>query len=145
MQEGAMGSQRTEEAAKLATFGRRKVTPRVCVADSKQHIRTFLGEALEELGFITCGCMQVGDLGALVDAQLPDLVVLGLSGGGIEAGEILKVLANKEFQGKVLLLGPRDSYVVEAVRELGNELGIAMLPMLATPFSIEGLRDSVIA
>jgi DNA-binding NtrC family response regulator len=105
------------------------------VVDSKQHIRTFLAEALEELGFITCECVQVSELGVLLDAQpQPDLVVLGLSSGGIAAGEILKVLANREFDGKVLLLGPRDSYVVEAVRELGNELGIAMLPTLVTPF-----------
>jgi EAL domain-containing protein (putative c-di-GMP-specific phosphodiesterase class I) len=141
--EGVMEHQKPNEAARLTTFGRRKVTPRVCVADGKQHIRTFLGEALEELGFITCECTQVSNLGALVDAQLPDLLVLGLSGGGIAAGEMLKVLANKEFQAKVLLLGPRDSYVVEAVRELGNELGIVMLPTLVTPFSSEGLRDSV--
>ena len=102
-----------------------------------------MGEALEELGFITCECMQVSDLGALLDVQLPDLVVLDLSGGGGAAGEMLEVLANKEFSGKVLLLGPRDSYVVEAVRELGNQLRIAMLPTLVTPFSSETLRDCV--
>jgi hypothetical protein len=51
-------------------------------------------------------------LGAQLDLQLPDLVVLDLSGGGGAAGEMLEVLANKEFSGKVLLLGPRDSYVV---------------------------------
>src|ERR1700680_1734670 len=87
--EGVMEHQKPNEAARLTTFGRRKVTPRVCVADSKQHIRTFLGEALEELGFITCECTQVSNLGALVDAQLPDLLVLGLSSGGIAAGEML--------------------------------------------------------
>jgi DNA-binding response OmpR family regulator len=99
--EGVMDHEGTKESAKLTTFGRRKVTPRVCIADSKQHIRTFLEEALEELGFITCECTQVSTLGALIDAQLPDLLVLGLSGGGIAAGEMLKVLANKEFQSKV--------------------------------------------
>jgi EAL domain-containing protein (putative c-di-GMP-specific phosphodiesterase class I)/CheY-like chemotaxis protein len=141
--EGVMNHEGIKESAKLISFGRRKVAPRVCVADNKQHIRRFLGEALEELGFITCECMQVSDLGALLDAQLPDLVVLDLSGGGVAAGEMLEVLANKEFSGKVLLLGPRDSYVVEAVRELGNQLRIAMLPALVTPFSSETLRDSV--
>ncbi len=138
-----MVNQRIEEAAKLATFGRRKVTPRVCIADSKQHIRTFLAEALEELGFVTCECMQASQLGAVLDAQLPDLVVLGLSAGGVEAREMLKALAVKEFEGKVLLLGPRDSSVVAAVRELGENLGIAMLPTLATPFGTDGLHDSV--
>src|ERR1700676_4214188 len=43
--EGVMEHQKLNEAAGLTTFGRRKVTPRVCIADSKQHIRTFLQAA----------------------------------------------------------------------------------------------------
>lgn len=140
-----MDSQRIEEAAKLATFGRRKVTPRVCVADSKQHIRAFLAEALEELRFITCECGRANDLVAVLDNHLPDLVVLGMSAGGVAAGEMLKVLAAKAFSGKVLLLGPGGSPVVEALCKMGEELGVAMLPPLATPFRIGGLRASVAA
>ena len=77
-----MEDQRPEGAIKSATFGRRKVRPRVCIADGKQHIRKFLGEALEEIGFITCECTQVAELDAALDAQLSDLVVVGLSSGG---------------------------------------------------------------
>jgi EAL domain-containing protein (putative c-di-GMP-specific phosphodiesterase class I) len=145
MQEGGMDHQRLGEPTKVGTFGRRKVTPRACVADRKQHIRTFLAEALAELGFVTCECMQASQLGAVLDAQLPDLVVLGLSAGGVEAAEMLRVLAVKEFDGKVLLLGPRDSSMVAAVQELGETLGIAMLPALVTPFGSDRLRDSVAA
>lgn len=140
-----MESQRLEEAAGPATFGRRKVVPRVCVADRKQHIRTFIGEALEELGFITCECTHVGQLGAVLDTHLPDLVVLGLSTGGIEAREMLKTLAAKEFDGVILLLGPSDSPAVAAARELGEELGLGMLPVLPTPFGSGDLRDGVAA
>ena len=139
-----MGNQQPEEAIKSATFGRRKVAPRVCVVDGKPHIRKFLGEALEELGFITCECAQVGELSAVLDGQvMPDLVVVGLSAGGIEAAAILEALAARAFEGKVLLLGPRDSLMVAAVQELGEQLGIAMLPTLATPFDSAGLRNSV--
>lgn len=127
----------------MVTFHPRTVTPRVCVVDGKQHIRAFLAQALEELGFITCECAQVGELGAVLDRQLPELVVLGLSAGGVVTGELLKVLAARKFDGKVLLAGPRDSSGVEAIYQLGDELDVAMLPMLATPFSGERLRDSV--
>jgi EAL domain-containing protein (putative c-di-GMP-specific phosphodiesterase class I) len=141
--EDAVEDQRPEGAIKSATFGRRKVRPRVCIADGKQHIRKFLGEALEEIGFITCECTQVAELDAALDAQLSDLVVVGLSSGGVEAAAILKVLAARAYSGEVLLLGPRSSSVVAAVQELGEQLDLAMLPVLATPFGIEGLRDSV--
>jgi DNA-binding response OmpR family regulator len=138
-----MTTQRTEEASQLVTFGRRKVRPRVCIVDDKQHVRTFLAETLEELGFITCECAQVSELGVVLDRHLPDLIVLGLSGGGVEGAEILKGLAARTFDGKVLLLGDRNAPAVVAVRELGEELGLAMLPMLSTPFDDRNLRNSV--
>src|SRR5450755_1230867 len=138
-----MGNQQAEEAIKSATFGRRKVVPRVCVVDGKPHVRKFIGEALEELGFITCECTQVGELSAVLDGQAPNLVVGGLSAGGIEAAAMLEALAARAFDGKVLLVGPRDSLMLAAVQELGEQLGIAMLPTLATPFDSSGLGNSV--
>jgi hypothetical protein len=129
--------------ARRPTFGRRKVAPRVCIADSKQHIRTFLSDALEDLGFVTSECAEAGDLGAILDTQFPDLVVLGSSADGIEAGRILEMLAGLQFGGKVLPVGPRDSIMMTAVRQLAAEFGIALLPTLATPFSSGTLRDSV--
>jgi len=138
-----MGNQQPEEANELATFGRRKAATRVCIADGKPHMRKFLGEALEELGFVTCECTQVGELSAVLDGQLTDLVVVGLSAGGIEAAAILEALVARAFDGNVLLLGPRGSLMVAAVQELGEQLGIAMLPMLATPFDSAALRNSV--
>jgi hypothetical protein len=104
---------------------RGQLSPRVCVADSKQHIRAFLAEALEGLRFITCECGRANDLVAVLDNHLPDLVVLGMSAGGVAAGEMLKVLAAKAFSGKVLLLGPGGSPVVEALCKMGEELGVA--------------------
>ena len=139
----SMGHQQPEEMIKPATFGRRKVAPRVCVVDSKPHIRKFIGEALEELGFITCECTQVGELSAVFNGQPPDIVVVGLSAGGIEAAAMVEALAARAFDGKVLLLGPRASLMVAAIQELGEQLGIAMLPTRATPFDSEGLRNSV--
>ncbi|MES2751996.1 MAG: EAL domain-containing protein [Pseudomonadota bacterium] len=138
-----MRNQKSAETDRAATFGQRRIAPRVCVADGKKHIRTFLGEALEELRFITSECTTANELPALLDLQLPDLVVLGSPADGGEAATILKILIAREFDGKVLLIGPRDSILLNAVRQFGEEHGIAMLPPLATPFSADGLRTSV--
>ena len=77
-----MDKQGLEETSKPATFGRRKVTPRVCIADAKQHVRTFLSETFEEFGFVTCECAQASELAAVLEKELPDLVVIGLSQAG---------------------------------------------------------------
>jgi CheY-like chemotaxis protein len=141
--EEIMETQLTEFTNKVITLGRLTVLPRVLVFDSKRHIRTFLMEILEELGFVSCGCAQVGELDAVLDAQRPDLVVFGLSASGIDACEMLNLLANKEFGGNVLLLGSGSSPVVSVVNKLGEERGLAMLPILATPFCAKNLHDSV--
>jgi EAL domain-containing protein (putative c-di-GMP-specific phosphodiesterase class I)/CheY-like chemotaxis protein len=132
-----------DNLARCATFGRRKVTPRACVADSKKHLRTFLTDVLEDLGFVTSECAKVDELGAILDTQFPDLIVLGVSVDGIEAGKILELLARREFSGKVLVLGARESIIVKAVQQVGEESGIAMLPPLTTPFAAGTLRERV--
>ncbi len=125
-------------------FGRRKVAARACVADGKVHIRNFLREALEELGFITCECEQPDGLRAVVGLERPDLIVLGLSGGGIAANEILERLAQSNFGGKVLVFGPDGSPMVTAIVGVGEQLGLGMLPLLPTPFSDRELRSRVL-
>jgi EAL domain-containing protein (putative c-di-GMP-specific phosphodiesterase class I) len=126
------------------TFGRRKVTPRVCVADSKKHLRTFLTEVLEDLGFVTCECAKADEMGMILETQLPDLVVLGLSVDGIEAGKILENLVRGNFGGQVLVIGARESIMVKAVQQVGAKYGITMLQPLTTPFAAESLRERLV-
>ena len=90
-----------DDLAESKTFGRRKVTPRACVADSKKHLRAFLTDVLEDLGFVTSECAKADELGMILETQLPDLIVLGLSVDGIEAGKILEILVRRKFGGKV--------------------------------------------
>src|SRR5258705_1145885 len=132
-----------DNLARGATFGRRKVTPRVCVADSKKHLRAFLTDVLEDLGFVTSECAKADELGMILDTQLPDLIVLGLSVDGIEAGKFLEILVHRLFGGKVLAIGARESIIVRAVRQVGEENGLAMLPPLTTPFAAGTLRERV--
>ena len=125
------------------TFGRRKVTPRACVADSKRHLRAFLSEVLEDLGFVTSECASADELQAVLAADLPDLILLGVATDGIEPGRFLEILVREAFAGKVLAVGARDSIIVKAVRQVGEEYGLAMLPPLTTPFAAETLRERV--
>jgi EAL domain-containing protein (putative c-di-GMP-specific phosphodiesterase class I)/CheY-like chemotaxis protein len=126
-----------------AWFGQRKMMPRACVTDSKKHLRLFLVDALEDLGFITSECGQASELAGVLDAQQPDLLVLGVPVDGIEVGKILETLVKKNYSSKVLVIGPQQSILVKAVRQIGEEYGIAMLPPLPAPFSAETLRASV--
>lgn len=133
----------TTPSVRPAAFGQRTLSPRVCIADNKPHIRTFLADALEELGFITFECSRAADLKLLLETQMLNLVVIGLSAGGIEAGKVLETLASVNFRGKVMPVAVPDSILSFATRQMARELGIATLPTLPTPFSAETLRHSV--
>jgi EAL domain-containing protein (putative c-di-GMP-specific phosphodiesterase class I)/CheY-like chemotaxis protein len=132
-----------KEHTRCTGFGHRKVMPRACVTDSKKHLRTFLSDALEDLGFITSECGHPSELAGILDLQQPDLVVLGVSFDGVEVGHILEILVKTNFSGKVLVIGPPQSIMVKAVRQIGEEYGIEMLPTLQTPFSAGSLRASL--
>ncbi|MDQ8732585.1 EAL domain-containing response regulator [Bradyrhizobium sp. LHD-71] len=125
------------------TFGKRRIAPRACVVDSKQHLQTFLSEALEELGFIVCRCASAESLGAALGTHFPDIVIFGLSAGGMEAAGALETASANGFKGKVLLLGPAASPMVTAVHAYGEGLRLSMLPVLKTPFSDRDLRGAV--
>ena len=54
--------------------------------------------------------------------------------------EILEAIVRKNLGGKVLVIGQPDSIMVKAVRQIGEEYGIAMLASLPTPFGTASLR-----
>src|SRR3954453_10356348 len=109
MKEGPMKSRQSD--ATIIPFGSRRLRPCACLADTKPHIRTFLAQTFGELGFVSVECARADDLDAIVIAQSPDLVVIGY---GIEAITMLDALAERAFDGEVLVLGPRESSMVAA-------------------------------
>ncbi len=138
-----MDNQEPGIADEPAGAARRERLPRACVADARRSMRRFIAEALEELGLTAFECARVGDLDAMLASSRPDLVVVGSSAGGLEACEIMELLAARQFDGKVLVVGARISPMVAAIVGLGQKLGLAMLPLLPTPFADRDVRDRV--
>lgn len=142
-----MNQYQIEGSASLSTskFGRRKMARFACICDSNRHVRTFLSDALQELGYIVRESAEADELSGNLEAMPFDLVVIGLSGGGVLANVFLTALAVRHHAGKVLLVGRLDSAIVKAVEESGKSLGLAMLPLLATPYRDENLRHILAA
>jgi EAL domain-containing protein (putative c-di-GMP-specific phosphodiesterase class I) len=117
--------------AQLIPFAHRPVPPRACVVDSKPHVRSFLAEALNDLGFIACNC-GVPELATVLADKAPDLIVLGPLGSDDALPTLLSKLTT--FSGKVMLFGGRSAPSLMEAHEHGERLGLAMLPPLGTPF-----------
>jgi len=129
-------------AVALSEFGRRRVRPAVVVVDDKPHVREFVREALEDMGFVVAdgGSDRLVDLTA---GRKIDLVMLGLSAGGIASGQALEALAATGFDGRVMIFAPAEMPMTGALLDLGAQLDLTMLPMLPTPFSDGSLRQAV--
>ncbi len=117
-------------------FGHRRIPPRVCVVANQPHVRSFLADMLEEVGFITHQCAGP-DIQRALHGFWPDLVVLGPLNGETEVRASLVILKSKSYRGRVMLFGGRSSPALIRAHEYGEQVNLAMLPPLGTPF-----RDS---
>jgi EAL domain-containing protein (putative c-di-GMP-specific phosphodiesterase class I) len=126
--------------APIGHFGHRQVPPRACVIDSKPHIRIFLSELLEQLGFITHAC-GVADVNAALTEFFPDLIVLGPLGSDGDVPILLRRLS--AFRGKIMLFGGRSSPALIRDHEHGEKMGLAMLPPLGTPFRDGDIKENL--
>jgi len=136
-------SRSMHEQQNTVLFGRRRMAPRVCVVDVKPHIRTFLADALEELGFISRPCARLTEVSAALADFNPDLIVLGLLAPESEATKTLHLLVSADFRGRVMLFGGRAASSLMALHELGEHIGLAMLPPLGTPYRDNDLRENL--
>ena len=122
-----------ERRGEIVQFGRRPIPPRACIVENKTHVRMFLAEMLDELGFIACEANTL-DIRATLREFRPDLVVLGPLGGAEEIKLVLRALQAQIYGGKVMLFGGRSSAALIRAHEFGDRAGLEMLPPLGTPF-----------
>jgi EAL domain-containing protein (putative c-di-GMP-specific phosphodiesterase class I) len=132
----------TMPAPHVLPFGRRHVVPRICVVENKPHVRSFLAQAFEDLGFVTCDCPRA-EVPRVLAEFVPDLIVVGPLTTEGELALFLRSLTQDGFAGRVMLFGGRSSLTLPAAQEFGEQLGLAMLPPLGTPFRDGDLAENL--
>src|SRR6187455_1277488 len=126
----------------VVPFGRRPVPPRACVLENKMHVRTFLADMLDELGFIAREAETL-DIRTMLRDFRPDLIVLGPLDGGPEVRSVMQTLRAQGCAAKVMLFGGRSSTALIRNYEFGEAAGLTMLPPLGTPFRDRDLHANL--
>jgi EAL domain-containing protein (putative c-di-GMP-specific phosphodiesterase class I) len=134
--------QSDERRGEVVQFGRRPIPPRACIVENKTHVRMFLAEMVEELGFISCEADTLDIRGMLREFR-PDVIVLGPLNGSGEVCMVLRALQSQMYGGRVMLFGGRSSAVLIGSHEFGEQAGLAMLPPLGTPFRDRDLNANL--
>jgi EAL domain-containing protein (putative c-di-GMP-specific phosphodiesterase class I) len=103
----------------------------------------FLSTTLEELGFVTHQCGRVLEVTEALSSFTPDVVLIGHLTPEYGISDTIRSLASMRFQGKVMLFGGRASLTLMALHELGENMGLSMLPPLLTPFRDSDLQKNL--
>ena len=73
----------------------------------------------------------------------PDLVVIVVPDDHGDVEDVLKLLAAARFRGRIMLMGSRRMPAVARAQRLGEQLGLAMLHPLGTPFRTRELKEQL--
>jgi hypothetical protein len=131
-----------QHGAEIIQFGRRPIPPRACVVENRTHVRMFLTDMLDELGFIAREA-DTADIRTVLREFRPDLIVLGPLGTGLEVQALLRTLQAQTYGGTVMLFGGRSSEALISSHEFGEQAGLTMLPPLGTPFRARELNANL--
>jgi DNA-binding response OmpR family regulator len=103
-----MTDDREQQDCEIIQFGRRPVPPRACVVENRIHVRMFLADMLDEMGFIAREA-DTTDIRATLRDFRPDVIILGPLDVGLEVQAVLRSLQAQAYGGAVMLFGGRSS------------------------------------
>ena len=133
-----MTDDREQQECEIIQFGRRQIPPRACVVENRTHVRMFLADMLDELGFIAREA-NTTDIRTTLREFRPDVIILGPLSAGLEVQAVLRTLQAQAYGGAVMLFGGRSSEALIHNHQFGEQAGLAMLPPLGTPFRARDL------
>jgi EAL domain-containing protein (putative c-di-GMP-specific phosphodiesterase class I)/CheY-like chemotaxis protein len=118
----------------------------VYVLDDDPAMCSVLTGLLGELGCRTREFTRAADMEVALALAAPDLIMVDLSLGESDAIEVMRSLADRRFDGALMLMsGRHEAPTLRQVHEIGKHYGFRLLPFLRKPFSIAELQERLAA
>ena len=115
--------------------------PRLLLIDDEEVLAEFLATAAADSGFEPVMTQRDEEFRAAFLAERPDMVALDLGMPGMDGVELIRFLANHEYDSPVLILSGFDRRVLESAFRLGEALGLKMVGPLEKPVRLEVLQE----
>lgn len=115
--------------------------PRLLVVDDEPVLAEYIASAAVECGYepiLTSDDRQFRDEFL---ASRPDVVALDLGMPGMDGVELLRFLADEQFQLPVLIISGFDRRVLDSAFRLGEALGLNMVGPIEKPARLEELEE----
>ena len=114
--------------------------PRLLLIDDEPQLADFVANAAKMCGFDPVATDRDDEFRKqFLDSQ-PGMVALDLGMPGMDGVELLRFLADQQFEGPVLIISGFDRRVLESAFRLGEALGLKMVGPLEKPARLDALE-----
>ena len=117
--------------------------PRLLLIDDEPTLAEFLASAATESGFEPVVTEQDEQFRQAFLADRPDMVALDLGMPGMDGVELIRFLADQNYDAPVLIVSGFDRRVLESAIRLGEALGLRMVGPIEKPVRFEVLEDTL--
>lgn len=117
--------------------------PRLLLIDDEPTLAEFLASAATESGFEPVVTEQDEQFRQAFLAERPDMVALDLGMPGMDGVELIRFLADQNYDAPVLIVSGFDRRVLESAIRLGEALGLKMVGPIEKPVRFEVLEDTL--
>jgi DNA-binding response OmpR family regulator len=115
--------------------------PRLLLIDDEPALAEFLAQAARDSGFDPVITEQDGEFRDSFLAERPDMVALDLGMPGMDGVQLIRFLADQDYEAPVLIVSGFDRRVLESAFRLGEALGLNMKGPVEKPVRFEVLQD----
>jgi DNA-binding response OmpR family regulator len=117
--------------------------PRLLLIDDEPALAEFLANAASSTGFDPVITAEDEQFRSEFRASRPDMVALDLGMPGMDGVELLRFLADENFEAPVLIVSGFDRRVLDSAFRLGEALGLVMAGPLEKPVRLEELESEL--
>lgn len=114
--------------------------PRLLLIDDEPALAAFVAKAADMCGFEPVVADQDQQFRDSFLKERPKMVALDLGMPGMDGIELLRFLADEDYEDPVLIISGFDRRVLESAYRLGEALGLQMVGPLEKPARLEELE-----
>jgi EAL domain-containing protein (putative c-di-GMP-specific phosphodiesterase class I)/CheY-like chemotaxis protein len=119
------------------------MTRSACVLDDDPHIAGMVSRMLVASGFTARQFTAPTPFLSEVNNSKPELVILDVALGQVDAVDIIRQLETISYKGRVLLISGRAQEILSEVERIGARHGLSMLGSINKPFHVHQLQTAL--